>query len=442
MSESEIRDLKEALCAQQQLLQKLYNELEMEREASASAASEALSMILRLQGEKAVLKMESNQYKRLAEEKMCHAEEALEIFQDLIYQREMEVASLDYQVEAYRYKLLSLGCDDIGVFETKFPENLLLRNENLAVDTSTQRIERRRSMPPIQLKFSYQKKGALEKELTPSPDASSKIMEENMKYELDPQSSVEKKLDNSAVPDINTYWEQIRKLDERVREIKGVKPRSPSLVSEINTDLFFDPAKGPPSTKSTQIKHAETLLENEATADPSASANVYDVFEVPQAPENDKGSGGQMKQKSKLALEGNERPGRPGSFPQEAVKSYLKDETLRVRKIFSSPDKNTLGGPSEGAAVDCHLALAHPGIGIAKSHPKFQQLKRSEIMEVESGAARQGTSNSEELKLLKEIQHQLNSIESEIRSWKTKKSPPSNELPLVSLTEAMLHFWL
>ena len=58
---SEIKALKEALCAQQQLLQKLYNELDVEREASSTAASEALSMILRLQGEKAAVKMEANQ---------------------------------------------------------------------------------------------------------------------------------------------------------------------------------------------------------------------------------------------------------------------------------------------------------------------------------------------------------------------------------------------
>lgn len=42
--------LKEALYAQQQLVQKLYNELEVEREASATAASEALAMISRRKG--------------------------------------------------------------------------------------------------------------------------------------------------------------------------------------------------------------------------------------------------------------------------------------------------------------------------------------------------------------------------------------------------------
>ncbi|EPS74031.1 hypothetical protein M569_00731, partial [Genlisea aurea] len=108
----EIRSLKETLCAQQKLLQKLYNELDAEREASATAASEALSVILRLQGEKAAVKMEAEQYKRLAEEKICHAEESFAIIEDIITQKEMEVADLEYQLEGYKYRLSALGCPD------------------------------------------------------------------------------------------------------------------------------------------------------------------------------------------------------------------------------------------------------------------------------------------------------------------------------------------
>lgn len=102
----------ETMRAQQELLQKITRELDAEREASSTAASEALSMILRLQGEKAALEMEASQYKRLAEEKMCHAETSLTLFEDLIYRKEMEIASLEFQVQAYRCKLLSLGCSD------------------------------------------------------------------------------------------------------------------------------------------------------------------------------------------------------------------------------------------------------------------------------------------------------------------------------------------
>ena len=55
--ETDITALTEALKSQQHLLQKLYADLDQEREASSTAADEALSMILRLQGEKSAVKM-------------------------------------------------------------------------------------------------------------------------------------------------------------------------------------------------------------------------------------------------------------------------------------------------------------------------------------------------------------------------------------------------
>lgn len=170
MSETEFSALKETLCAQQELLQKLYEELEAEREASASAVSEALSVILRLEGEKAAVKMESEQYKRLSEQKICHAEESLSIFEDVIYQKEMEVAALDHQVQAYRYKLLSMGCNDLD-------------NENVVVETTS--IGRRNSCPVSRI-----------------------VEEEKMSQETCDQGS-------------DSYVEQMRKLDARVKEIAG-----------------------------------------------------------------------------------------------------------------------------------------------------------------------------------------------------------------------------
>ncbi|CAH8386370.1 unnamed protein product [Eruca vesicaria subsp. sativa] len=113
----------ETMRAQQELLQKITHELDAEREASSTAASEALSMILRLQGEKATLEMETSHYKRMAEEKMCHAETSLTLFEDLIYRKEMEIASLEFQVQAYRCKLLSLGCSDVHAEEKKGVES-------------------------------------------------------------------------------------------------------------------------------------------------------------------------------------------------------------------------------------------------------------------------------------------------------------------------------
>ncbi|GER36742.1 hypothetical protein STAS_13108 [Striga asiatica] len=138
--EAEIWRLKHTLCAQQRLLEKLHNELDAEREASASAASEALSVILRLQREKAAVKLEGEQYKRLSEEKISHAQESLAIIEDIIHQKEMEIAALDCQVQAYRYKLLSI---DFGVSgNVKFPE-CPSRENGIQIDSQMRKLDDR-----------------------------------------------------------------------------------------------------------------------------------------------------------------------------------------------------------------------------------------------------------------------------------------------------------
>ncbi|KAJ8528072.1 hypothetical protein K7X08_015523 [Anisodus acutangulus] len=126
-------------CVQEQLIEKLYNELDEESEASASAASEALSMILRLQGEKAAEEMETEQYKRFVEEKMSHAEESLSILQELTNQKGIEKVALDYQANAYRYKLLSMGYDDdIEASDIEFLENL---DEEMKIEKLEERVK-------------------------------------------------------------------------------------------------------------------------------------------------------------------------------------------------------------------------------------------------------------------------------------------------------------
>ncbi|KAK9697446.1 hypothetical protein RND81_08G038200 [Saponaria officinalis] len=190
----EIDFLKETLRAQQDLLQKLFTELDAERESSAIAADETLSMILRLQGEKAALEMEARQYKRIAEEKICHAHETLEIFQELVYQKELQIASLEFQVQAYKFKLAVSGCDDFS----DHPDNMSFK--------------RRDSLPPASSKRSS--------------------------------------------GDVNAYWEEIRKLDDRVKGFVG--------LNSLN-----------PSDKTEEVLNVETCGESRC------SSSVQDIFEVP-----------------------------------------------------------------------------------------------------------------------------------------------------------------
>lgn len=107
--ENECTALRETVSSQQQTIQDLYAELDEERNASSSAANEAMSMILRLQREKAEIQMEARQFKRFAEEKMGHDQQELSVLEDLLYKREQTIQSLTCEVQAYKHRMMSYG---------------------------------------------------------------------------------------------------------------------------------------------------------------------------------------------------------------------------------------------------------------------------------------------------------------------------------------------
>ncbi|KAF9606788.1 hypothetical protein IFM89_028164 [Coptis chinensis] len=97
-----IRVLEQALEEEHTARAALYQELEKERSAAASAADEAMAMILRLQKEKASVEMEAKQYQRMIEEKSAYDEEEMNILKEILVRREREVHFLEKEVEAYR----------------------------------------------------------------------------------------------------------------------------------------------------------------------------------------------------------------------------------------------------------------------------------------------------------------------------------------------------
>ncbi|XP_042066756.1 uncharacterized protein LOC121809958 [Salvia splendens] len=384
---SEICALKDALCAQQELLQKLYSELDAEREASASAASEALAVILRLQGEKAAVQMEADHYKRLSEEKICHAEESLAMIEDTVYQKEMEVAALDYQLQAYRSKLLSVGCDEHGF------------------GGETSRIGRRHSVP-------MSCKGEMAEEMC---------------------------LDSGKK--IDGYWEKIRRLDERVKEIAGGssssrrETRSPSssLSSHLSRGSSCDPMRDTGSScqpNKMMDGIGETKSSDGVAADGSCSTSIHDVFEVPQADERCESE----------------------SMEKDEIKNLEKEdvvfpETAKMDRDEPEWFKNVLQS-SKVSDVECGMVVAPPATSIAQFHMTMGQVGgRSEIVEDDRSVK---CSSREELKLLKELKEKVNLLHDEIRSLKGKKPSPvrkeENEeetsLAMALLAEAMLSFWL
>jgi hypothetical protein len=227
MSETDITAMKETLRAQQQLLQKLYAELDEEREASATAASEAMDMILRLQGEKAAVKMEASHYKRMSEEKIGHAEATLEVFEELMYQKEMEIASLEFQVLAYKQKLLALGAD-FNASDFEFPEDLLLnRNDqqNNGENGQSSTIRRLSSLSPLQFKNTLRVNRKRDPSPTPIPfpDVIPNTHEGKGQEVNSPSLEIPKKHVDYANGTLDSYWNQIQKLDEKVDVISDLQ---------------------------------------------------------------------------------------------------------------------------------------------------------------------------------------------------------------------------
>lgn len=100
-----VDQLKSALAASCKSLNTLYAELENERSAAAIAADETMSMINRLQEQKAAMQMEAIQYQRLMEEQSEYDQEALQRLNELIVKRDKEKQDLERELELYRHKV-------------------------------------------------------------------------------------------------------------------------------------------------------------------------------------------------------------------------------------------------------------------------------------------------------------------------------------------------
>ncbi|CAJ2661740.1 unnamed protein product [Trifolium pratense] len=101
--------LTQAVSGHQKAIEDLYSELEEERNAASSAANETMSMILRLQTEKAELEMEARQFKRFVEERACYDEQEILALEELLDKREQTIHLLTCEIQAYKHRLMSNG---------------------------------------------------------------------------------------------------------------------------------------------------------------------------------------------------------------------------------------------------------------------------------------------------------------------------------------------
>jgi serine/threonine-protein phosphatase 2B regulatory subunit len=150
MAENESIQLHKTIFAQYIMMKKLFMELEEEREASATAASAALSLIRKLQKEKDAERMEAWQYKRITEEKMNHTDRTLEILKEMMEQKELEISYLRNQLQVYKHKLLDVGINDCDIADETITTNIPL-SESKSVENPCHNIKRNFSLPTLQL---------------------------------------------------------------------------------------------------------------------------------------------------------------------------------------------------------------------------------------------------------------------------------------------------
>ncbi|KAG9130959.1 hypothetical protein Leryth_006732 [Lithospermum erythrorhizon] len=135
---NEVDVLRETVENQQETIQDLCSELEEERNASSSAANEAMSMILRLQREKAEIEMEARQFKRFAEEKMAHDQQEILALEDVLYRREQSIESLTCEVQSYKHKMMSYGLSETEADSSGgLGSRIVSRNNSAVEDNNT-----------------------------------------------------------------------------------------------------------------------------------------------------------------------------------------------------------------------------------------------------------------------------------------------------------------
>ncbi|MED6170265.1 hypothetical protein PIB30_029124 [Stylosanthes scabra] len=402
-TQSDATAMKETLQAQQQLLQKLYVELDQEREASATAASEALEMILRLQGEMAAVKMEANHYKRMAEEKIGHAEATLEELEEVICQKEMEIASLEFQVKAYKQKLLSLRCD-FNANEFDIEDSQVLNNASDQQDEETcqvNSIRRLQSVPASLFKKSFRVQRKSDRSVSPVPASEA----------IPPSLDLMRKSSDFVSGTLDTYWSQIKMLDERVK-----------VISDSNEEE--------------KCANLSTISNHEkVSVNPPSTPNVHDVFEVPQRSEINRVNEIGKKWLEKWKSEAENRLKKPDSVSvsesQGTVNVHREINNRSIRRMTT-----VVGQRKEGMGVDYSTQEEQ----LQKLHQRIEKLER-EKFSCREEITKEGD-GEEQLRLLKDIESQLKLMQLEIKSWKTKKATPNVDVPLAPLQEAMLHFWL
>ncbi|CAL0316116.1 unnamed protein product [Lupinus luteus] len=229
--ESIVDRLKRQVEHDKKYMDSLQKELEEERNASAIAANEAMSMITRLQEEKAALQMETLQYLRMMEEQAEYDNDELDKVNDLLTEKEKEIQDLEAELEFYRLNLTDDHADHNMPVECCDSEGGSMTAKNVGVHNSTDTLN-------IVSDLKFPEVSEVSNEAVPS--GTSLEFEEEKQYISQCLKNLENKLHqiswNGSSSDI--YNARPEKLEvSESNELGYSKGEGPQLDSHEETDL-------------------------------------------------------------------------------------------------------------------------------------------------------------------------------------------------------------
>ncbi|KAK7345805.1 hypothetical protein VNO77_16416 [Canavalia gladiata] len=207
----------------------LQKELEEERNASAIATNEAMSMITRLQEEKAALQMEALQYLRMMEEQAEYDNKELQKVNDLLTEKEKEIQDLEAELEFYRSNLPEEPIVQGESWDSK-EENITV--QNIVVDNNTNTVSNISNSKPVEVS------GVRDEDET---DGTSFLeLEDEKLYITECLKSLEKKLHQISYDGTSSHTPRVRpeKLEEsELNEQETSNCEGPQLDGHEETDL-------------------------------------------------------------------------------------------------------------------------------------------------------------------------------------------------------------
>ncbi|KAJ0965749.1 hypothetical protein J5N97_026887 [Dioscorea zingiberensis] len=363
MAEGEISALKDALFNQCVLMEKLYNEIEEERDASASAASEALSVILRLQREKAIQKMEACQYRRITEEKLYYAEELLADLEEVVQQKEMEIRTLKNQLKACEHQTSSIGIKEaqmVGKPSTIWGKKFLFR--------------RNISLPVLRFDRLFQEVGIID-EASPSlltrqlvsGDGGDHSIEIKGKFAAgeNPELFEDSDSDSKQSEEGKRTW--TKNVEEAcceqslvIKDPVNTEELSPSsswysMVSGegVRIKLNGEHVSRLPSQSENSQKLSEygtpssSCLETESNVNSFHSVSVQDIYEVPEDQKRD-----EFNENFNRVLEDSILKAKNIFVPQAAMDYILKDDEWLNKALIYSHHENKVSKLRKGASMN------------------------------------------------------------------------------------------